>query len=75
MTRGQALFLILEQFLLLGTVGWFGMRFGKWTESRHKLTDSTNALVHELQMHRVASGIHAANHTATFIYDDREETA
>ncbi len=67
MSRGQAFVLILEQLMMLVLLGWFGLRFGKWTASRHKLTDSTNALVHELQMHRIG------NHIANFTYDDREE--
>lgn len=75
MAAWQATVLILEQGGIIAVLVWFGVRFGKWSQSRHKLTDSTNALVSELQKHRPANSIDAANHVATFCNDDRQESA
>jgi hypothetical protein len=67
--------LILEQGGIIALLVWFGVKFGKWSAARNRLSDATDAYTRELQKHRPANTLDAANFVATFVHDDRKESA
>ena len=75
MATWQATVLIVEQGSIIALLIWFGLRFGRWSAARNRLADSTDAFTHELQKHRPANTLDAANYVATFVHDDRKESA
>lgn len=75
MASWQAMMLILEQGTIIVVLLWFGVRFGRWSASRHRLTDSTNALIEELQKHRSTDVNGMVNNAVIFVHDDRQESA